>query len=375
MRAVNAELKDIDKVQIHPTGLVHPDEPDNKVKFLAAEALRGVGGIMLDCDGRRFVNELGRRDYVSETMCKHDRAPYRLVLNGKASKEIEWHCKHYCGRKLMKQLQSGEALAKEMQIQPQQLEQTFKEFNMSMETKRDPYGREYFQNGPWTMDDIFHVAIITPVRHYCMGGLHVNTECQVLSKQGPIPGLYCSGEIMGGTHGANRLGGSSLLDCVVFGRIAGLSSCRYLMEVFVSRAAGGALLGAGASATDGTVHQGTVDVPQDSTNAEVSTQTGEKDTSHSEVKRHVFTLSDVAKHNREDDCWVVVNGEVLNVSSFLNEHPGGKQAILLFAGRDATEEFNMLHKPDVVSKYCPECIVGVLDNVSSSKASLAKMHL
>ena len=64
-----------------------------------------------------------------------------------------------------------------------------------------------------------------------------------------------------------------------------------------------------------------------------------------------FTLEDVAKHNTAKDCWVVVNGDVLDVSEFMADHPGGKKAIMLFAGKDASEEFNMLHKPDVVHKY------------------------
>ncbi len=65
----------------------------------------------------------------------------------------------------------------------------------------------------------------------------------------------------------------------------------------------------------------------------------------------VYTWAEVAKHNKEDDCWVVVNGQVLDVTKFLPDHPGGKKAILLFAGKDATEEFNLLHKPEVVEKY------------------------
>jgi succinate dehydrogenase/fumarate reductase flavoprotein subunit len=67
---------------------------------LAAEALRGSGGIIINRDGERFVDELGRRDYVSGEMFAN-KGPFRLVLNSKSSKDIEWHCKHYCGRGLM----------------------------------------------------------------------------------------------------------------------------------------------------------------------------------------------------------------------------------------------------------------------------------
>lgn len=75
------------------TGLVDPSEPDAKVKFLAAEALRGVGGLLLDSEGNRFADELGHRDYVTGRMWDNNKFPVRLILNGEASQEIEWHCK------------------------------------------------------------------------------------------------------------------------------------------------------------------------------------------------------------------------------------------------------------------------------------------
>merc|ERR1719373_194581 len=71
-----------------------------------------------------------------------------------------------------------------------------------------------------------------------------------------------------------------------------------------------------------------------------------------------YTLEDVAKHTTKSDCWVVVNGEVLDVTKFLGEHPGGELAILTFAGKDASEEFNMIHPPDVIPKYAPDAVIG-----------------
>merc|ERR1711937_668010 len=73
-----------------------------------------------------------------------------------------------------------------------------------------------------------------------------------------------------------------------------------------------------------------------------------------------YSLDEVAKHNTKSDCWVVVNGEVLNVTNFLSSHPGGELAIVTFAGKDASEEFNMIHPPDVIPKYAPDAIIGVL---------------
>lgn len=83
---------------------------------------------MLDAKGNRFCDELGRRDYVSGEMAKNF-GPFRLILNGKASKEIEWHCKHYCGRGLMKFFKNGNEVAKDMGITTEKLEETFKLYN------------------------------------------------------------------------------------------------------------------------------------------------------------------------------------------------------------------------------------------------------
>ena len=71
-------------------------------------------------------------------------------------------------------------------------------------------------------------------------------------------------------------------------------------------------------------------------------------------------MDDVAKHNKKDDCWVIVDGQVLDVTSFLPDRPGGEKAILLYAGRDATEEFNMLHDPKVIPRYAPDAVIGSL---------------
>merc|ERR1711977_127966 len=171
---------DIDRVQVHPTGLVHPDEPNAKVKFLAAEALRGVGGILIDAKGNRFCNELGTRDYVTACMNK-GHGPFRLVLNGKASKEIEWHCKHYKGRGVMKPFPSGEAIAKDMGIDAKVLAETFATYNKNGADNSCPFGKKFFHNLPLEMNDNFHVAQVCPVIHYCMGGIEGDKDGQVLS--------------------------------------------------------------------------------------------------------------------------------------------------------------------------------------------------
>ena len=79
------------------------------------------------------------------------------------------------------------------------------------------------------------------------------------------------------------------------------------------------------------------------------------------VGARTFTEDEVAAHNTEGDCWVILSGKVYDVTTFLPDHPGGKKAIMLFAGKDATEEFDMLHPPNVLKKYlAPEACLGTV---------------
>lgn len=380
IRAIGGDTIDLEAVQVHPTGLVHPDDPDAKVKWLAAEALRGVGGIILDNTGTRFVNELGRRDYVTGEMWKNGKAPFRLVLNSAAGAQIEWHCKHYQARGLFKHFPSGAALAKEMGIPLSKLEDTFAKYNEAAAKKGDEFGKKFFDNAPFSVSDNFWVGVITPVLHYTMGGIKIDDEARVLRKGDakPIPGLFGAGEVNGGVHGINRLGGSSLLDCVVFGRVSGATAAKYLLHERLS----GSFSRGSASVGDAPISLkidpaskrvtldfawGSGSLPSAAPSAEhaapapapapaaapVAAAPAKRDTNT------VYSKAEVAKHNKDDDCWVIVNGKVLDVTSFLDDHPGGRKAIMLYAGKDATEEFNMLHEENVVEKYAPQVIIGV----------------
>ncbi|KAG0036361.1 hypothetical protein BGZ82_004329 [Podila clonocystis] len=370
--AIGGKTINMEMVQVHPTGLVDPREPDAKVKFLAAEALRGVGGLLLQADGKRFCDELGHRDYVTGMMWKN-KFPIRLVLNTAAAKEIEWHCKHYVGRGLMKYFKNGEELAKEIGISPAELQKTFDDYNLIADGKvKDPWGKKYFSNVPIKMDQDFHVAQMAPVLHYTMGGVDINDRASIKdTSDTPIPGLFAAGEMCGGVHGANRLGGSSLLGCVVFGRTAGDSVAEYQKSNPVVGSGAKAAAAQTVSVPGGFTTSVTVDPNGQKINLEISWghASGAPATSApapaptpapAPVLRSI-TAAEVAKHDKPDDCWVIVNGQVLDVTKFLPDHPGGKKAILIFAGRDATVEFNMLHKPDVVAKYAPESVIGLLN--------------
>merc|ERR1719416_209721 len=155
----------------------------------------------------------------------------------------------------MKFYETGEALAKDMGVDIKVLEETHEgHYQASKKTEKDPSGgswpaypsgkswdepsgktgsgKKFFHNvipGSQVKSEPFYVAIITPVIHYCMGGLEIDCDSAVLDNKGKaIPGLYAAGEVAGGVHGNNRLGGNSLLDCVVFGRVAAKAACKWI---------------------------------------------------------------------------------------------------------------------------------------------------
>merc|ERR1719162_1155150 len=330
--AIGAKTIDLEWVQVHPTGLVKPDDADAKIKFLAAEALRGVGGIILNKEGIRFANELGRRDYVTGEMWKN-KPPFRLCLNKLASDEIIWHCKHYTGRGVMKYYKSGEDLAKDMGISVQTLVDTHDQhYQASQKTAKDPdggsypaypsgkswdeasgktgSGKKFYHNvipGSKVASEEFYVAIITPVIHYCMGGLEIDVNSSCVTGDGKVvKGLYAAGEVAGGVHGNNRLGGNSLLDCVVFGRVAGLHAAQYILgedckPVSLNDISGGGLNGevtasknAGGSYEDGM---------NEAKGGKAAAAKGGGGAAKGGAKG--YSMEEVAKHTSKTDCWVV----------------------------------------------------------------------
>ena len=371
LMAIGANDIDMDKVQVHPTGLIDPKDPDSKWKFLAAEALRGEGGLLLNADGQRFADELGHRDYVSGEMWKEKEKkkwPIRLVLNSKASNVLDFHTRHYSGRGLMKKM-TGAELAQEIGCGSDALSKTFQQYNAVAEGKqKDPFGKKYFHNLPFEINDTFHVALMEPVLHFTMGGIEINDKAKVLNgEHKPFEGLYACGELAGGVHGANRLGGSSLLGCVVYGRVAGNSASQHLFQkvlsggvssaqqrlgqisLHIDPAAPGKISvewrdGAGADAIP------TVGDTKTSSQAQKSAapvMSGKKedpgkqketnDVSEFKVPDKVYSLEEIARHNKKEDLWIAVKGVVMDVTNWLDEHPGGPQALFSHMGKDASE--------------------------------------
>jgi succinate dehydrogenase/fumarate reductase flavoprotein subunit len=188
---VGADLVDMEMVQFHPTGMVWPEKAAGT---LATEAIRGEGGILLNSKGERFMKnyypermELGPRDVVA-------RAVYSEIVAGRATEHdgVWLDVTHLSKEKILDRL-------------PTMYEQ-FKELD--------------------GIDISKQKMEVAPTAHYSMGGVVVDMECRTRVKR-----LFAVGESISQIHGANRLGGNSLLDTVVFGKIAGSQAARLAKEI------------------------------------------------------------------------------------------------------------------------------------------------
>lgn len=222
-----AALLDMEEVQIHPTGFVDPSSPSSPSKFLAAEVLRGEGGVLLNNHGQRFVDEMQNRKVVTAAIlesCERQsqESPQqwdvKLVLDEGAYEATRNHMGFYLFKNLMRKTTLRE-------LGPNAL-QTLQAYSSAAAGKTaDPLKRSSF--GHWSLQDpsedsVIYVGHVTPVVHFTMGGAAINEFAQILDEHDrPMEGVWAAGEVTGGVHGENRLGGSSLLECVVFGRIAG----------------------------------------------------------------------------------------------------------------------------------------------------------
>jgi len=85
-----------------------------------------------------------------------------------------------------------------------------------------------------------------------------------------------------------------------------------------------------------------------------------------------FTTTEVAKHNSKEDCWVIIANKVYDVTTFLSDHPGGQRAILMYAGKDATKEFQMLHTKNILNKYATNLYRGEISNTHQTTSAVAR---
>ena len=211
--AVGAALVDMDQIQIHPT-----------VQFdtaaLITEGLRGDGAILVNAEGKRFIDEVGTRDVVSAAEIAQT-GSYSWLIVDEAMLQKSSVIAGYVKKGFVFTGATYEELAAAIGVDAAAFAETMNNWNSYVAAKNDPdFGRVSFAN---PLDTAPYYAIkVTAGVHHTMGGVKINTETQVIDVNGNvIPGLYAAGEVTGGVHGANRLGGNAVSDFVVFGRIAG----------------------------------------------------------------------------------------------------------------------------------------------------------
>ena len=218
-QAIGADTVDMDQIQIHPT--VQYDSAS-----LITEGLRGDGAVLINSEGKRFIDEVGTRDVVSAAEIAQPGSYSWLIIDQKMVDDSSV-IQGYIKKGYTFEGKTYEELAEQIGVDGAALAETMNTWNGYVEAKNDPdFGRTSFAN---KLDTAPYYAIkVTAGVHHTMGGLKINTNTEVLNENGEIiPGLFAAGEVTGGVHGANRLGGTAVSDFVVFGRIAGAAASKY----------------------------------------------------------------------------------------------------------------------------------------------------
>lgn len=218
--AVGANLVDIDQIQTHPT-------VEQSTSIMITESVRGGGAILVNKSGKRFTNEMQTRDVVSKAIVEQEDS-YSYIIFDQNLRDNLSAIEKYVENNIVVQADTIEGLAEQIQVDPAALSQTLEVWNTAVVNKKDAeFNRETGMDADLTKAPYYAVKV-APGVHHTMGGVEINTSAQVISTEGDaIPGLFAAGEITGGVHGGNRIGGNAVADIVVFGRIAGNSAVEY----------------------------------------------------------------------------------------------------------------------------------------------------
>ena len=218
-QAIGAATVDMDQIQIHPT-------VEANTAALITEGLRGDGAVLINEEGQRFIDEVGTRDVVSAAEIAQT-GSYSWLVVDQAMADASSVIQGYIKKGYTVTGATYEELGKAMGVDAAAFAETMEKWNGYVEAKNDPdFGRTSFAN-PLNTAPYYAVKVTAGV-HHTMGGLKINANTEVLNEKGEvIPGLFAAGEVTGGVHGANRLGGNAVADFTVFGRIAGAAASDY----------------------------------------------------------------------------------------------------------------------------------------------------
>lgn len=214
LERIGAGTVDMGEIQIHPT-------VEQNTSYLISESIRGGGAILVSQQGSRFYNEMSTRDKVSAAIIALPEQFAYIVFDehvrakNKAADE-------YIAKGLVTSASSPRALAAALGMDEQAFLATLERYNGFVEKQHDDdFGRTTALRAPIN-EGPFHAIQIAPGVHHTMGGVTVNTQTEVLNAEHQvIPGAYAAGEVVGGIHGGNRIGGNAVADIIIFGTLAG----------------------------------------------------------------------------------------------------------------------------------------------------------
>lgn len=218
----DAALVDMEQIQTHPTVVPVKNE-------MITEGVRGEGAILVNKEGKRFINELETRDVVSKAILNQNGKTAFLVFDTTVVENLA-AIKKYKDGGLLTEASSLKELAEKIGVNAAEFEKTINTYNGYFKAKNDKeFGRRVMAvelaKGP------FYAVEVAPAIHHTMGGIKINSNAQVLNNSGKVvEGLFAAGEVTGGVHGGNRIGGNAVADITIFGRIAGTNAAAYVKK-------------------------------------------------------------------------------------------------------------------------------------------------
>lgn len=217
-QAIGADVVDLDQIQIHPT-------VEQETASLITEGVRGDGAILVNQEGKRFVDEVGTRDVVSAAEIAQDGGFGYLIFDENMVEKSNV-LKKYIEKGFTTQGETYEELAKALGISEENFKSTMEAWNEAVANKKDAeFGRTAFTE-PLAKAPYYAIKV-SPGVHHTMGGVKINPNAEVIGTDGNvIKNLFAAGEVTGGVHGGNRLGGNAVTDIIVFGRIAGENAAK-----------------------------------------------------------------------------------------------------------------------------------------------------
>ena len=221
LKGVDAQFIQMDQIQTHPTVVVGSG-------IMITEAVRGNGAIMVNREGKRFSSEMVTRDVLSQAVLAQEGKTAFLVFDQSIRESLS-AIEGYVSQGLLVSADTPELLAEKLGISEAAFSKTIADYNKYQALGIDEdFGRKGNEMPRGLVKAPYYAVEVEPAVHHCMGGVKINTKAQVINNSGNvIPGLFACGEVTGGVHGGNRLGGTAVADIVIFGRIAADSAVEY----------------------------------------------------------------------------------------------------------------------------------------------------